>query len=333
MEAYISGRSYNIYGGGASLSTLGDLLEHAAWDADCGVDVFEAMACFRPTRPPKPGRGFETSIERLNAELEDMPRFRWARTKRKLSVSYESRIGEADEVFRARPPRRDLVIAALDELAGLLKASMPALRKKPGFDADLFLGTLESLRDGVPATDEAIVAFRDAHRARREARRSLLPWWERREIDWARFHPAARTLLDDEFFWLEDDEYAPHGNDTGSDLMTDFRRWRKTHGDTLPLDFLSNEIRSWGFNLDWRDRPREQWDSDDELAVNTYDQAAVALAFALIKLEGSCDAETRAVALEALAREGDPKVAAHFGWPPSPERDASFAKLRLALGP
>jgi hypothetical protein len=37
-------------------------------------------------------------------------------------------------------------------------------------------------------------------------------------------------VLDDPFFWQEADDFAPHGNDTGADLLADYRPWRRRTG-------------------------------------------------------------------------------------------------------
>ena len=91
-----------------------------------------------------------------------------------------------------------------------------------------------------------------------------------------------------------------------------------------PLDFLAHELRRWGFD------PTKQ---DDEIDMYTHDQAAIALAFGLIKLEGSCDPATGDAALAAIGRQRDPSLAERFGWrQPTPDMDAAYAKLRAVLG-
>ena len=53
--------------------------------------------------------------------------------------------------------------------------------------------------------------------------------WERLGIDWDDWHPAARKLLNDPFFWDQGSDYSPHGNDTGADLLADFKKWHGQH--------------------------------------------------------------------------------------------------------
>jgi uncharacterized protein YfeS len=322
MRAYISGRSYNTYGGGLPLAAAGYLLEEAAWRVDCGVDHFEATAFL--LTPDIDARHLPESQAEFEADRSRLPRIRWERSKRKLTVEYESRIATAPEMHVRHNWSRPLVLAAIDELAAFLNDQRPTLAKKAGLDEELFIRTVESLRVDVPATDADVEAFYAAHRERVKELEAFLPWPERLEIDWKKFHPSARTLLDDELYWSESDEFSPHGNDTGHDLFDDLRRWRRSHAAAPPLDFLAHELRSWGFD------PARQ---DDEIAVYTHDQAAIALAFGLIKLEGSCDPATRDAALAAISRQQDPSMAERFGWKqPTPDKDAAYAKLRAVLG-
>jgi uncharacterized protein YfeS len=321
MRAYVSGRSYNTYGGGLPLAAAGYLLEEAAWRADCGVDHFEATAFL--LSPDVDARHLPESQAQFEADRSRLPRVRWERSKRKLTVEYESRVATAPEMHVRHNWSRRLVLATVDELAAFLNDQRPTLAKKAGLDEELFIRTVESLRADVPATDADVEAFYAAHRERVKEQEALLPWPERLEIDWKKFHSSARTLLDDELFWSESDEFSPHGNDTGHDLFDDLRRWRRSHAAAPPLDFLAHELRSWGF-----DSTRQ----DDEIAVYTHDQAAIALAFGLIKLEGNCDPATRDAALAAIGRQHDPTPAEGLGsTQPSPDMDSAYAKLRAVL--
>ena len=321
MRAYISGRSYDTYGGGLPLAAAGYLLEEAAWRADCGVDHFEATAFL--LTPGVDARDLPTFQDMFEADRARLPRIRWEHSQRKLTLEYESHIATAREMHVRHNWSRRLLLAAIAELAAFLNDQRPPLAKKAGLDEELFIRPVYSLRADVPATDADVETFYKAHRQRVKDLEALLPWPERLEIDWKKFHPSARTLIDDELFWSESDEFSPHGNDTGHDLFDDLRRWRRSHAAAPPLDFLVREMRSWGFD------PAKQ---DDEIAVYAHDQGAIGLAFGLIKLEGSCEPATRDAALTAIARLQDPGLAERFGWRlPTPEAVAAYSKLRAVL--
>lgn len=327
MHANVLVQSYDTYGGHSSISIIGDLLEQAARDLDCGVAAVEVTACFRTNRPPKPT--LEALQSEFHAELEGLPRLRWEPKRRRLSVRYESRLGLAEQVLEHRPPSQALLRAAVEEFVALLRTHTKALSRKPGLDVERLIELVDSLNGLVPMTDSDVAAVQAAHAERRRAERSRLPWWEQLEIDWAEYHPAARELLNDPFFWSEVDDYSPHGNDTGADLIHDFRAWRRAHKSSPPSVFLQRVLQDWGISTEWRRLPIEEW--DDELAIQTHDEAAVALAFALIKLEGACDNAVRTVAIESIRRWSDPRVASHFGRKVSPEWAEASDKLRQAL--
>lgn len=329
MEAHVLVQSYDTYGAHPSFSIIGALLEHATGDLSCGVASFEATVCLRTNLPPK--RTLEALQSEFHAELETLPRIRWEAKKRRLSVRYQTRLGLAEELLYSGPPSGALVQSALAELATVLQANERSLARRPGLDARSFLELIDSLSQLIPMTDADVAAFRDAHAQRRRAKLALLPWSEQLGIDWAEYHPAARELLDDPFFWQQADDYSPHGNDTGADLLSDFRAWRRAHRASSPVDFLHRALRQWGFSMDWKRLPVDQWGPEVELAVQVHDEAAIALAFALIKLEGSCATEARVVALEALGRQADPRVGARFGWTIVTEREQALRKLRKAL--
>jgi uncharacterized protein YfeS len=327
MEAYVLMQSYDRYGGG-SLSIVGDLLEHAAREHDVGVDSFEATACFRTERPAKPT--LEDLHARFHAELAKLPRIRWERKRRRLYVRYGSGVGLAEDVFE-RPASVALLQSAVKELSAVLHANADRLSRRQDLNIGAVIELLDSLVEFMPETDEELVAFATGHAHLREAERAALPWWEQLGINWADYHPAARELLNDPFFWSEIDGHAPHGNDTGADLMSDFRSWRQAHKVRPPIEFLERVLGGWGVSTDWKLLPLAEWDSNVELAMCTHAEAAVALAFALIKLEGSCDDSVRAVALEALDRLADPRLADRFGWRASRERAAASERMKAVL--
>src|ERR1035437_8121426 len=96
MRAFSSGRSYDTYGGGLPLAAAGYLLEEAAWRADCGVDHFEATAFL--LTPDIDARHLPESQAEFEADRSRLPRIRWERSKRKLTLEYESHIATAPEM-------------------------------------------------------------------------------------------------------------------------------------------------------------------------------------------------------------------------------------------
>lgn len=105
------------------------------------------------------------------------------------------------------------------------------------------------------------------------------------------YHPRARELLDDPFYWDCVNDFSPHGNDAGADLLEEYRDWLKVHREGQPLAFLKNLARAWGYSgiagMDKEDR----------------NESGVALAFAEIKLRGVCGTAVRDLALQSVERQ------------------------------
>src|SRR4051794_19424192 len=124
----------------------------------------------------------------------------------------------------------------------------------------------------LPHSDDDLQMYREAAQLQRKTALAQLPWWQQLDIDWTEFHPAARILLDDPFFWDCTDGYSPHGNDTGADLIDEFVKWRKSHTQESPQSFLSQLLDQWGISIAWQERPIASWNGADALAVSLYNE-------------------------------------------------------------
>src|SRR5687767_14920626 len=124
--------------------------------------------------------------------------------------------------------------------------------------------------------------------------------WERLGIDWRDYHPAAQRILDDPFFWEQADDFAPHGNDTGADLLSDYKDWLDSHPKGDPLRFFNDRVERWGF-------PKN---ADDPIFRVAFEQAAIALAFSELKLKGRCQPSVASLAMEAIRSQRERAVAA-----------------------
>lgn len=186
----------------------------------------------------------------------------------------------------------------------------------------------------IDSNQEALETFIAEAQLREAERTADLVPWERLGIEWSDYHPKAREILNDPFFWDSMDDYAPHGNDTGADLLHDFLLWRKTHLTVDVAHFLQRLLEEWGFNkrrLARLRKPVSTWTEADEIMLCLYDEATVAAAFAQLKLEAKCDAKVREAALASIARQLDPTVATHFGWSIPEERIQRLELIRRIL--
>ena len=142
--------------------------------------------------------------------------------------------------------------------------------------------------------------------------------WERLDIDWDDFHPKARQILDDPFFWDCANDFAPNGNDTGADLLESYRGWLKRHRDGKPIRFLEDLARQWGY---------ADLQAMDEDVLN---EAGIGLAFADMKLRGSCDGPLLELAMKCLLRQREQAEAAS-DWSHRGERLAALKKIETKL--
>lgn len=73
----------------------------------------------------------------------------------------------------------------------------------------------------------------------------------------------ARMLLTKDFYWDPIEEFAPFGNDDGSDAFHDFKAWRKKNKSSSPVTFLTQLIEEWGY-------PKFDLSQLDETEISKY---------------------------------------------------------------
>lgn len=181
-----------------------------------------------------------------------------------------------------------------DEVADVLAAHPPKI-KASAFDWHGFVGWFKSLRTDLPDTLQGIEAAERSAHAAFKARIEATDPWARLDIDWRGFHPDARKLLPDPFYWSGSDDLAPHGNDEGSDVLAEMRkRPRKAEftEDTFAALADHFEHASEGDIANWADYERTR-----------YLDFVVAVAFGHLKLKGCCPIWLRDKALIAMRRE------------------------------
>jgi uncharacterized protein YfeS len=315
MKLSIEVQSYNTCGGALSTTLAGEFL----WEQLRGLepDTLEIVvtACFRSRG--KPARTLGGMFRDYHEWLSSLPKLRYSPKRERVEIQYLSAM-IAEDVIESGEPQLEPFRNTVREVAALLPELLGAhkvLRKLlplPQLDAAITVALAH-----LPATEEAMQAFEVAQQGRVLAEQTLRSPWEKLGVDWTESHPEARELLADPFFWDAVDEYAPHGNDTGADLLEAFREWRRKHRDVPVSRFLPLMLKRWDYAGDVEallGKPLSDWDEDDELTMEVLDEATIAIAFAQLKLEGRCDEDVRAAALGSIARQLDPAVHAHFEW-------------------
>jgi uncharacterized protein YfeS len=200
---------------------------------------------------------------------------------------------------------------------------------------EIFLAGLQDLQESILDSEEALIALRDEHIFKKQEELSRLAWDQKLGIDWDKYHPKAREILNDPFFWSATNALSPHGNDTGADLLSAFSRWRQLDSGINSWVFLDELFKSWGMAAEIREvrlKDPLEYSPEDQHYLMVHNQAVIALAFAEIKLYGHCSRKTADEALKCLHRQADPLVRGCLGWPPpSQERYQASEKIKDIL--
>ena len=291
MEILVTIRTYDSYGGHATISLAGGYLQASLPDLGDAIEEVDVTVCFRNGRQPRPS--LEASHARHAEFVQTLPQSRFLRKKRKLTLTYLSELGDDRLVTDFNPPVLDLFRRATTELVGQIGRALDhALKSSDNFDRGRFRAVLDDKLARLPTTEEAFAAVRQEIKADKIKRRDAMDEWQRLGIDWDEFHPFARKILDAPFFWSCANDDAPHGNDTGADLLASYREWRP-HRRTLSADvFLARLFSEWGMPLPVNE--------GDPITRSVYEEAAVALPFAQLKVDGACDRSARDTALAIL---------------------------------
>lgn len=139
----------------------------------------------------------------------------------------------------------------------------------------------------LPNSDESLKAYAMDVLNKEERERG----WDDLVLDWSEYHPRAREILNDLFFWDCLDDLAPHGNDDGADLLERFKRWRKKSPSGESKTFFDRLMREWGVS-----------NGREIVTDDIYDCSAIALAFAHLKIDAACPKWAQDEALKALTR-------------------------------
>ena len=289
MEFYVMAKSYNCYGGHTTLSPIGNFLlmgSKGFGDAVKEITVTLHLPC---SGPPK--KTLEQLLERHNSHRSTLPKITFHRAKGKVEINVASELMDGRDWMPS--PRLSLPLfgRGVEEVTQAISLMKKRLKTTDSFDLDAFLSHCVAARERIPVSEDALQALAAELKAADKAKRDAMSPWEKLGIDWEDFHPRAREILDDPFFWSCTDDFSPNGNDTGADLLEGYRDWLKSHKDGQPVRFLESLARQWGYS--------DLSSMDDDVR----DEAAIALAFADIKLRGVCDDQSLELAMKSIDRQ------------------------------
>lgn len=209
--------------------------------------------------------------------------------QRKLTVRWISETLDAETVSGTHLKNITVPIyqAVFDDTIGALRHALAPGRKPVSFDREPFFAHLAAERARTFCSDEALRAYLRHASAVRDERHTAKSPEERLNEDAEGFHPKARGILDDPRDWSCDDEFSPHGNDAGADILNNWPAFRK-----MSLAQAGRAMEFPPLSDDLEDHLWKEW-------VDT----ALGLAFGHVKKSGQCPARIAAATRDLLARE------------------------------
>lgn len=227
------------------------------------------------------------------------------RSARRIALTVVSSLSELD-VF-GRGPDPETFARAAHELVDGLGPLTKRIRKGDDLDLGALTEHLNARLTLLPTAAIELASTLETLAQRRSERWQSMSPWDRIDVNWSLFAPTARQLLDDPFFWDPADEEAPHGNDTGFDVLSDYLEQRPAD----PLEFLREQAAEWGYESPTGLEPED---------AAEYDLLVIATAFAELKVTGQVTQSLRDDAVRALQRQSRGT--------PSPTSDLLIAALR-----
>jgi uncharacterized protein YfeS len=316
MKFYVYAKSYDSWGGNPHLSLIGDFLLQRAPHFGDAINEINVTLVLPDRGPPKKTLG--SLFETHHRYRSTLPKVTFHRMKRRVEIAIASESMDGrDWKFT---PCTDLAIfsCGVEEVVAGLGLLQKRLKASDDFNLEALLAHCAVSKTLVPSNENDLQVIIADLRAAVVKRRVVMSPWDKLGIDWEDFHPRAKTILDDPFFWDCTDDFSPNGNDTGADLLEGYRDWLKKHKDGHPAKFIEVLAKRWGYN--------GHTDMDEEVR----DEADVALAYADVKLRGFCDAQARQSGLDAIKNQR--RIANEaIDWPHRQERLQALDRLEAKL--
>ncbi|MEP3635910.1 MAG: hypothetical protein ABJN14_01445 [Paracoccaceae bacterium] len=224
------------------------------------------------------------------AQLEAKHAVRFERKKKHISITFP--LLEVDPNDFVLTIRSDLTTEFFEaEFDTTIEALDWGLRQriKPtdSFDIDGFLDWVKSVRARQYPSQDVLRATLIQARTDYEERQKLRDPWDLLEIDWTKTPQAARDILDDPRDWSTGDDFSPHGNDTGADILGDWRTFKSYTPDEV-FAFWELRIPS---------SPK------DETFWKVYVETHMALAFGHIRKSGQCSSDLAQATCDILKKD------------------------------
>jgi uncharacterized protein YfeS len=331
------------YGGELWANALSCLLEEHLTGYGSTFDQIDIDVNF----PSKLGplEHFEQHWVDYHENLKRLPQARLHREKRHLKLEVHAGFASAEEalnwhrdkdtpawlegspemLFELRGVRPEYIPALADTVLGGLSLLNTRIKPTDDFDVYGFLAAALALKSELPTTESEARALVDRRRARHQAL-SEGPW-AAVDVDWVAFHPDARELLDDPWFWDSVDDLAPHGNDAGARVLVSVTGMPENLWQAV-MDALDQFAAS---GLSWLEAPGERVHQFAESNPPGYihaEQVLIATAFAEMKVRGCVSEHAFDMTRLALERLGTPEMLSFWSGHLAPEAQDEWRKRR-----
>lgn len=285
MNLYVNVNWYNRYGSESLIA--GFLLRNTN---DFGSAISELTVNLHFPHPGPPRKTLEIIYAEFHKNRELLPKIAFQRARGVVEIDVASELIDGSN-WKTEQRQFSLLNfqKVVKEVINALQLLRQQITPKDDFDLERFLQHCQSTITYLPMTDEDLFALKQDVQQARAVRLDAMSPWESLGIDWRDFHPDARKLLDDPFYWESADDFAPHGNNTGADLFAAYRSWFKRNAEGDSLVFLQKLYREWGCG--------------DTVDQKIADEAVIALAFAELKLRAECRSNIAKLALEVIERQ------------------------------
>jgi uncharacterized protein YfeS len=314
MDVSVYARTYNSYGGSTIFSPIGDLLYVRLGEYGEAINEIEMTMCLRNSRH-NPLPTLESMFEQYHKYIKTLPKITFRRKRKLVEMQVLCRSLAAEDNKRSQVSVEKCNRAMIDVMTALPLLKIK-LKGTDDFDLPRFLTDAQRVLQMPFRSEDEIRNLREQANGRREIERAKKDPWELLDIDWDEFHPKARQILDDPFFWDCVDDFAPHGNDTGADLLADYQKWVKRNPHASPMTFLDRLLARWGIEpIDWSltdEAGVRQLHATKPIELSVCNEAIVALAFAALKVKGECPSDVAGLAIKAIDRDSHTFIREHL---------------------
>jgi len=200
-----------------------------------GIEWLQINPYFKQTVDSTPGAELiRDYFEAFSGKIDkDLPRYKFKRKERIFEIAFKSKISgdEIIELYRKQipdwkePRNLELFIFFYHEVVEVLQVLKKRVRKTDNFDVERLVRWIQSKESELPKDGREFHAFMTNVFSQMVTKTEI--GWEDLGIKWEDFHPDAKKILDEPFYWDCVDELSPHGNDEGAEVLVAFQNWRK----------------------------------------------------------------------------------------------------------